>query len=257
MVCLFGSLHAQTALAKLKFEDAEVAFNNQDYTKAAQKLDEAEKLFGKTNAPILYLRILIMDKQLPAEPDWSVLNNLLSRCQTYLKDYENVESLEEKYRQVYKVYSSVTEKFGSNEDEFKAYLKKQESIRLALAEAENNRPAKIYVFRQTGFFGMAASMGIFINDTLVCKLFNGDHSLQRLPKGEYQFRIKGLFSDGKRYQKIMEKSSVIQTLLVEPKKTYFLDMKINQWNGKMSLEVLTEEEGNKKLRETKEKKCVI
>ena len=106
ILCLLGLLlvftapKAQTALAKLKFEDAETAFNNQDYAKAAQKLDEAEKLFGKTNAPIAYLRILLMDKQLPAEPDWAVVKKLLTNCESYLKEYENVESLEEKYRQV-------------------------------------------------------------------------------------------------------------------------------------------------------------
>lgn len=263
ILCLLGLLlvftapNAQTALAKLKFEDAETAFNNQDYAKAAQKLDEAEKLFGKTNAPIAYLRILLMDKQLPAEPDWAVVKKLLINCENYLKEYENVESLEEKYRQVYKVYASVTEKFGSNEEEFKAYFKKQEDIRLAKMEAENNRPAKVYVFRQTGFAGMAAPMGIFINDTMVCKLFNGDHSIQILPKGEYKIRIKGVLSDGKRYQKLMEKYSVIQTFLIEPKKTYYLDMKINAWNGKMTLEVLSDEAGFKKLKETKEKKCAL
>jgi hypothetical protein len=55
----------------------------------------------------------------------------------------------------------------------------------------------------------------------------------------------------------MEKSSVIQTFLIEPKKTYYLDMKINAWNGKMTLEVLSDEGGFKKLKETKEKKCAL
>jgi hypothetical protein len=68
VLCLLGLLlvftapKAQTAVAKLKFEDAETAYNAGDYIKAINKLAESEKLFGKINSPILHLRILAQDK---------------------------------------------------------------------------------------------------------------------------------------------------------------------------------------------------
>jgi hypothetical protein len=45
---------AQTAIAKLKFEEAEETFEKKDYTTVLTKLDEAEKILGKTNPPMLY-----------------------------------------------------------------------------------------------------------------------------------------------------------------------------------------------------------
>ncbi len=248
------STNAQTALAKLKFEDAETAFNNGDYNKAALKLDEAEKLFGKANPPILHLRILILDKQLQKDVEWSSLNKLLTNCLSFLKDYEEVETLEEKYRDVYKIYAAVTEKYGSNEEEYNAYLKKQKDKQLALEELEKNKPAKIYVFRQTGIGGFATPFGIYIKDILVCKLNNGNHTLQALQKGDYQVKIRGVMN-GKKFEKILEKNAGVFPISVEAGKTYFYAIRYNTWSGKFGFELLTEEAGRKSLQQTSQVNC--
>ncbi|HQS25426.1 MAG TPA: hypothetical protein PLJ41_13365 [Sediminibacterium sp.] len=248
------SLNAQTALAKLKFEDAEIAYNNQDYVKATQKLDEAEKLFGKSNPPILHLRILILDKQVQKETDWPSLDKLMTSCLSFLKDYENVEALEEKYRDVYKIYAAVTDKYGSNEEEYKAYLKKQKDKQIAIEESEKNRPAKVYVFRQTGIGGVLSPFGVFLNKTLVCKLNNGNHTVLQLNKGEHQIRIRGFMKNNK-FEKVLEKNAGEFPISVEAGKIYFYAIRYNAWNGKFGFELLTEEAGKKSLRETSQANC--
>ena len=67
----------QTAIAKLKFEEAEEAFINKDYTTVLAKLDEAEEILGKTNPPMLYLRILSQDNIITIDPlkDFKILES--------------------------------------------------------------------------------------------------------------------------------------------------------------------------------------
>ncbi len=50
------------ALADLKFEEAEIAFNNQEYDTTIKKLDEFDKLLGSVKDKSLYLRIISQDK---------------------------------------------------------------------------------------------------------------------------------------------------------------------------------------------------
>ncbi|PKP30347.1 MAG: hypothetical protein CVT99_13545 [Bacteroidetes bacterium HGW-Bacteroidetes-16] len=54
VLLIFQISMAQTAIAKLKFEEAEETFEKKDYTTVLTKLDEAEKILGKTNPPMLY-----------------------------------------------------------------------------------------------------------------------------------------------------------------------------------------------------------
>ncbi|MEI8049623.1 MAG: hypothetical protein WCI92_19785, partial [Bacteroidota bacterium] len=85
-ICICFSLSAQTAIAKLKFEDAEEAFEKKDYTTVLTKLDEAEKLLGKTNPPMLYLRILSQDNIITTDPlkDFKILESVRDNCSYYL-----------------------------------------------------------------------------------------------------------------------------------------------------------------------------
>lgn len=108
---IFQISMAQTAIAKLKFEDAEEAFEKNDYKVVLTKLDEAEKLFGQTNPPILYLRIIAQSKNISLQDDIDIedIAMLRSNCTSYLKNYEHIEGIEEKYKEVYKVYDSYKE----------------------------------------------------------------------------------------------------------------------------------------------------
>ena len=63
LIFLFAISFAQeSAIADLKFEEAEIAFNNQDYETTIKKLDEFDKLLGSVKDKSLYLRIISQDK---------------------------------------------------------------------------------------------------------------------------------------------------------------------------------------------------
>jgi len=53
-ILFFQISFGQSTISKLKFEEAEEAFEKKDYTTVLTKLDEAEKILGKTNPPMLY-----------------------------------------------------------------------------------------------------------------------------------------------------------------------------------------------------------
>ena len=62
---LFVSIFAfaqESAIADIKFEEAETTFNNQDYETTIKKLDEFDKLLGSIKDKSLYLRIISQDK---------------------------------------------------------------------------------------------------------------------------------------------------------------------------------------------------
>jgi hypothetical protein len=110
-----------SAIAKFKFEEAEQAYVNEDYKAALTKLEESEKLFGKVNPPILYLRIMAQNNLLGTNPhdDPALLLALHNNCKFYLKEYANLNEVEDKYREVYQV-SDYIKIYSDSPDFFKA-----------------------------------------------------------------------------------------------------------------------------------------
>lgn len=108
-VLLTFSATAQTAVAKIKYEEAEEAFTQGEYATTLTRLNEAEKILGATNPRILYLRIMATDKVVQAEPygKFAQLQALRKYCAFYLTKYENLDNNEDKYRDVYKVSESL------------------------------------------------------------------------------------------------------------------------------------------------------
>jgi hypothetical protein len=94
--------NAQNAIAKIKYEQAEEAFAKDDYTVTLVKLDEAQKLLGSTNPKILYLRLMAA-KGLIANGrfDWQFLVEARKSATYYIKQYSEMQGIEEKFRQVY------------------------------------------------------------------------------------------------------------------------------------------------------------
>jgi TPR repeat protein len=113
LVFAMQHLGAQTAVAKLKFEDAETAYAEGDYTTTISKLQEAEKLFGKANPPIMYLRVMAGKKLLDQSgnrfgEEWAnQFFTLKKSCDFYLKQYESLDNNEDKYRDVYNVSDAI------------------------------------------------------------------------------------------------------------------------------------------------------
>jgi hypothetical protein len=94
----------QAMIAKLKFEEAEEAFVNNNFELTISKLKEVETLLKSTNPKILYLQILSQAKIIEKNPqnDYYILENARNSCQKYLIEYENLSDNEDKYRDIYK-----------------------------------------------------------------------------------------------------------------------------------------------------------
>lgn len=95
------TVHAQNAIAKIKYEQAEEAFAKNDFFTTLVNLDEAEKLLGETNPKIMYLRIMAQSKLM--YKDSAYLPELKKNTAFFLKKYDNNSSVEEKYKEVYLV----------------------------------------------------------------------------------------------------------------------------------------------------------
>ena len=98
----------ESAIADLKFEEAETAFNSQDYETTIKKLDEFDKLLGSIKDKSLYLRIISQDKLFDPtklydnESNFNLLSSLRKNSSAYLKAMES-NGLDERYREVYAI----------------------------------------------------------------------------------------------------------------------------------------------------------
>lgn len=59
MLFFRGNTNTQNAIAKLKYEDAEGAYEKADFPSVIKNLDEVERLLGKTNTEIYEISIPI------------------------------------------------------------------------------------------------------------------------------------------------------------------------------------------------------
>lgn len=95
---------AQNTVARFKYEDAEKAFYSSAYENCIQLLDETEKLLGKGAPNILHLKIMAQHKLFVANPrkSYNLFEQLRNNCRFYLENYD-IEGLEDKYREVYRI----------------------------------------------------------------------------------------------------------------------------------------------------------
>lgn len=180
----------QSAVARLKFEDAEEAYNKGDYATTLSKLEDAEKLFGKINLPILHLRILAQDKLLQKNLDFGLLTSLRNNCNQFLKDYENVEGIEDKYRQVYKVLEANAKHPATAEAYEKIAAQKKAEEERKKFEAELKKQVLTSIFRNTGRSGGSKSFALFINGKYAGSLENDTYLSFNLAPGTYQFAFQ-------------------------------------------------------------------
>lgn len=113
LFCCIGTSFGQDALTELHFEEAEKAYNAQEYGAVIQKLDEVEAIAGPSSKT-LYLRIAAEDKLLggsQATKTTKLLHSLRSNAQTYLEVMAEY-GLDDKYREVY----AIQEKYKSYPD---------------------------------------------------------------------------------------------------------------------------------------------
>lgn len=120
--------------AKIEFEEAEKAYNANAFSSSLDRLIETEKLLGKTNSKILYLKILSQNQIINSNPyeEYVIIENMRKNCDSYMNLTDKKADLYDKYKEVYKIKQE-TEKYGKSAAEFvikkeanKANLKKQE-----------------------------------------------------------------------------------------------------------------------------------
>ena len=138
---------AQNAtIAKLKFEEAEEAYSNNNYESTIRKLDEVETLLNSTNPKILYLKINAQSKLINSNPygDFALLDNARKLSAKYLKEYETLEGNEEKYRDIYKISEMLAYSYPATLQEFENKIKqlkadKEEKLRAEQTQREYER----------------------------------------------------------------------------------------------------------------------
>lgn len=95
---------ASQTMAKFIFEDAEKAFAAQDFNTAIRKLNEAEKALGKTNMPILNLRINARYELLKQGAFYLAMHDALKAdMDNFLENYGSNLRYENEARQVYRL----------------------------------------------------------------------------------------------------------------------------------------------------------
>lgn len=234
-VLLAIEVSGQAAIARLKFEDAEEAFNKGDYTTTLSKLEDAEKLFGKINVPILHLRIVSQDKLLQKKLDFPMLANLRKNCEQFLIDYETMEGIEEKYRQVYKIQESYA-KYPKTMEEYQKLVAEKNAEEEAKRElARKNATVKVYLFRSTGFAASAVGFQVFQDGQVVGRISNKEYlSFDVLP-GRHSFGAQ----DGRSTE--IKRKTELTEIDVLPETPVFLEVDYNKWNGDLDVVTITKE----------------
>src|SRR5690606_6625278 len=89
-ILTFCYTQAQNTDAKLKYQEAEKAFETGNYQNCISLLDENEKLLGQSTSNMLHLRIQAEDKIWEARPfeSYEQLDKLKKLCNEYLQKYD-------------------------------------------------------------------------------------------------------------------------------------------------------------------------
>jgi hypothetical protein len=131
---MLGSLssYSQNAIAKIKYEDAELDFSNQNYVKALVTLTEVETLLGRKTPKVSHLKIMAGSKIIEANPynDFELIKQIKDEANFFLKEYQDLVDYEEKYKEVY-FGSEKLKKYPTTLDEFLKQKKADDDAKLA------------------------------------------------------------------------------------------------------------------------------
>lgn len=125
--------------ARMEFEDAETAYQNQDYSKAVTHLESAEKLLGKPTGKTRYLLILALNKNLAQDYEYQDLEKLKKISKHYLDNYTTDT---EKYRDVYDLSNNLDKNYPKNMEQYITYRKEYERLSLEKQKKENEKKEK-------------------------------------------------------------------------------------------------------------------
>ncbi len=155
--------------ARMEFEDAETAYQNQNYSKAVTHLENAEKLLGKPTGKTRYLLILAKANVfLNTEGyEYKDLEKLRDLSKYYLDNYTTDT---EKYREIYDLSNVLNNNFPKTEQEYNQLVFKKIQEKQAqqiaeldeqLKEVEKLKQAQDYIK------SLAQKYGGFVSDITV------------------------------------------------------------------------------------------
>ncbi len=110
--------------AKMAVEDAETAYQSQDYQKAITLLESAEKLLGRATARTRYSLILALNKNLTQDYEYKDLEKLRNLTRHYLDNYTTDI---EKYRDIYDLSNNIDKDYPKNLEEFNQFVQEQKT----------------------------------------------------------------------------------------------------------------------------------
>ena len=103
---LTNTVNAQSDLkAKIEYEEAEKSFSENDYSVCVTRLNQAEKLLGKTNIKILYLKVICQSEIIKQEPyaSFEALIDIRKNCDMFMKMTDKKPNMYDKYKEIYKI----------------------------------------------------------------------------------------------------------------------------------------------------------
>jgi len=123
--------------ARMEYEDAETAYQSQDYQKAITHLESAEKLLGKPMAKTRYLLILALSKNLTQDYEYQDLEKLKKLSKHYVDNYTTDT---EKYRDIYDLSKNLDKNYPKSLNEYQQLqIQKNERKKDEIAEIEIKR----------------------------------------------------------------------------------------------------------------------
>jgi hypothetical protein len=155
LLVLCYKVQGQSAIAKIKWEEAELQFSEGRYFECYNKLNEVEEILGRKTPKVSHLKIISASKIIEANPynDFNLLNNAREEAQFFLKEYENLQDYEEKYKEVYyclekiKKYPYTLEEFTQKKNQIEQE-KKEAQRALALREEAERKSQEELIKRR-------------------------------------------------------------------------------------------------------------
>lgn len=105
-------LYTQTSNALLKYEEATIAYEKNDFEKCIIHLNEAEKLSGKTTVNVLYLRILtnhqlIIKQGGFVKVNFNQIENLNQLCNKYISLFGKITDMQSRFTKVNTIWNTL------------------------------------------------------------------------------------------------------------------------------------------------------
>lgn len=145
MVFGTGNIFAQNndMKARIEYEDAETAYSNQNYGKAVEHLENAERFLGKATAKTRYLLILSLSKNLSKGYEYKDLEKLRKLSKHYLDNYTTTDT--DKYREIYDLSNNLDRNYPKSLAEYNKLKqeKEEQQKRLSIEKREREELERV------------------------------------------------------------------------------------------------------------------